>query len=295
MKNYPRNPSCLERNVLECGNNISDLIINEHHLIKKHQIYCLKKLNSRELYNIQAILKVEKPTAQAYFDKNFQNPELEWKDIYNLPRRVTINANLRIFQYKLFKLHNILYVNEMLYKLQKKVPPLFSFYMKQPENPIHLFQFCIKTNFFWTQLQHSFQNVLIIPPITPQGAIFGFYDHKINYHLIKHIPLIFKYYIYKTRENRSGDLKVHKIKNIEKNSTKQKNEKILDKNGNHCEKTHNTNFEIYGGAIIGVGERECCCFCILFSSICCYFLYWLRYYCCFKNRCLTVIFSNFIQ
>ena len=150
-----------------------------------------KKLNCRELYNMQVIFKVEKPTAQSYFDKNFQNPQLEWKDIYNLPRRVTINANLRIFQYKLFKLHNILYVNEMLHKLRKKVTPLFSFCMKQPENPIHLFQFCIKTNFFWTQLQHSFQNVLIIPPITPQGAIFGFFDHKINYHLIKHIPLIF--------------------------------------------------------------------------------------------------------
>ena len=46
---------------LECGNNISDLIISKHHLIKKHQTYCLEKLNSRELYNMQHILKVEKP------------------------------------------------------------------------------------------------------------------------------------------------------------------------------------------------------------------------------------------
>ena len=36
----------------KCGNNIIDLIINEHHLIKKNQIYCLEKLNSRELYNM---------------------------------------------------------------------------------------------------------------------------------------------------------------------------------------------------------------------------------------------------
>ena len=71
------------------------------------------------------------------------------------------------------------------------------------------------------QLQHSFQNVLIIPPITPQRAIFGFIDSKVNYHLINHILLIFKYYVYETRENGSLDLKVlkrtiHKIKNIEK-------------------------------------------------------------------------------
>ena len=47
-------------------------MINEHHLIKKYQIYCLEKLNSRELYNMQLILKVENPTAQTYFGKNVQ-------------------------------------------------------------------------------------------------------------------------------------------------------------------------------------------------------------------------------
>ena len=102
---------------------------------------------------MQLILKVEKPAAQTYFEKKFQNPELEWKDIYTSPRRVTINTNLRIFQYKL--LHNILYPNEMLYKFRKKVSPLCSFCMEEPESPIHLFHSYIKTNFLWTQLQYS--------------------------------------------------------------------------------------------------------------------------------------------
>ena len=60
------------------------------------------------------------------------------------------------------------------------------------------------------QLQHSFQNILIIPPITPQSAIFGFIDHKVNYHLINHILIIFKYYVYKTTENGSLGYKVLK-------------------------------------------------------------------------------------
>ena len=130
---------------LECGNN-NDLIIKEHHLIQKHQIYCLEKLNSRELYNMQLILQVEKPTAQTYFKKIFQNPELEWKDMYTLPRCVTINTNLHIFQYKL--LHNILYLNVMLYKFGKKVSPLCSFCMKEPESPIYFFDSCTKKTFF---------------------------------------------------------------------------------------------------------------------------------------------------
>ena len=57
--------------ILECGNSISNRIINEHQLIKKHQIYCLEKLNSRELYVMQLILKVEKPTTQTYSEENF--------------------------------------------------------------------------------------------------------------------------------------------------------------------------------------------------------------------------------
>ena len=44
-----QSPGLRKEMLLEPGNNISNLIINEHHLIKKHQIYYLEKLNSREL------------------------------------------------------------------------------------------------------------------------------------------------------------------------------------------------------------------------------------------------------
>ena len=135
-------PCAWKEMFLECGNNISDPIINEHHLIKKHQIYCLQKLNSRKLCNIQLILNVERPAAQTYFEKKCQKPELERKVICTFPRRVTIYTNLRIFQYKL--LHNILYRNEMVKNLRKKVFLLCSFSMEEPES---VFRSCIKKNF----------------------------------------------------------------------------------------------------------------------------------------------------
>ena len=76
------------------------------------------------------------------------------------------------------------------------------------------------------QLQDSFQNVLIIPPITRQSGLFGFTDPEVNYHLINHILLIFKYYVYKLRENGSLGLKVlkgkiHKINMYQKTSKPQ--------------------------------------------------------------------------
>ena len=61
---------------------------------------------------MQLILKVEKSTSQAYFEKNFHHPELEWKVIHTLPKRVTNDTNCRIFQFKL--LHSIFYLNEIL-------------------------------------------------------------------------------------------------------------------------------------------------------------------------------------
>ena len=45
------------------------LAIQDHHLIKKIQILCLNKLDSKELYNKQLLANFLKPTSQAYFDK----------------------------------------------------------------------------------------------------------------------------------------------------------------------------------------------------------------------------------
>ena len=126
-------------------------------------VLCLEKLNRRDLYNKQLILKVGKPAAQTHFRKNFQNPELGWKNIYNLPRRVMINTNLDIFRYKLIL--NILCPNKLLYKFEQKVSPLCSFCMEESESRIHLFHSCTKTKFLSTLLQHSIQNALIIDPI----------------------------------------------------------------------------------------------------------------------------------
>ena len=115
-------------------------------------------------------------------------------------------------------------------QIWKNVSSLCSYCVEEPENPIYLFHSCTKTTFPWTQLQFSFQNVLMIPPIAPHSTLFGFPDHEVNYHLINHILLIFKYYVYKTRENESLDLKVlkkniHKIKNDEKQISLNKPEK----------------------------------------------------------------------
>ena len=107
------------RNYTESVNNP---VIQDHHLIIKHQIFSLNKLNSATLYEILIDENKIKPTSQTYFENLFPKLKPDWKSIYLLPRRVTLETNLRMFQYKLLK--NVLYLNNMLFMFKNRLIPL---------------------------------------------------------------------------------------------------------------------------------------------------------------------------
>ena len=96
--------------------NIKNLVFEGHHLIKNHQIYCLNKLSSKEIYSLLIESTDSKPS-QMYYKNIFQKSNLDWKTIYMLPRIVTKDSRLQVFQYKV--LDNILYLNKMLFRFGK--------------------------------------------------------------------------------------------------------------------------------------------------------------------------------
>ena len=84
---------------LRRSNHISDaLSVYEHHFIKRNQAYSLDKSSSKELYCLQIFLNNSKTRSQLYFEDLFQNKDTDWKHVYLLPHRVTVDTNLRIFQ-----------------------------------------------------------------------------------------------------------------------------------------------------------------------------------------------------
>ena len=90
-------------------------------------------------------LNNSKTRSQLYFEDLFQIKDFDWKHAYLLPRRVTVDTKLRIFQYKIVS--NVLYLNEKLLDLKRF--PLCSFCQSENETLIHLFHGCIKTNLLW--------------------------------------------------------------------------------------------------------------------------------------------------
>ena len=96
------------------------------------------------------------------------------------------------------------------------------------ETPYHIFYECDCAKCLWSDLVQFFQNNLILPTLTPQTAIFGFLDYTNNDSIFEnnkclsnHILLIFKLYVYKSREKKLLNInnliaEIQKIKRIEK-------------------------------------------------------------------------------
>ena len=55
-------PQHWEESVNNFAGNLNNLFIQDHHLIKCNAIYSLEKLNTKELYLRQLLLKYVKPT-----------------------------------------------------------------------------------------------------------------------------------------------------------------------------------------------------------------------------------------
>ena len=86
--------------------NESNLLVLNHHLIKNARILTVDKLTAKEMYSISISSLKNKPTSQNYSENSFPTYIVDWKQIYLLPRILTINSYQRNFQYKI--LHNIM-------------------------------------------------------------------------------------------------------------------------------------------------------------------------------------------
>ena len=131
----------------------------------------------------------------------FENTTLDWNKIYLSPRLATIDTTLRSFQYKI--LNNVLFLNKKLYTFGITNTALCSFCNTLEETPIHIFFDCVHVKCLWERLRMKFQNNFVLLSLTPHTAILGLHNEANDkYNLLSHILLIFKYYIYISREKR---------------------------------------------------------------------------------------------
>lgn len=127
--------------------------------------------------------------------------EVNWQYIFKLPRKLTLDAQLRIFQYKI--LHRTLPSNSLLHKYQLRDNPLCDVCDNIIENIEHLFHLCPTINELWYDIADWLYPLIdIYQYINTENIILGIYLEN-NLYLENTILLILKRYIYinKCRNN----------------------------------------------------------------------------------------------
>ena len=101
----------------------------------------------------------------------------------------------------------------MLFRFGKLDLALCSFCKMVDQTSLHLYYNCTKTILLWNQLKEFISNVFIsFPSLMPQSAILGHIDLSDDYLLINHLILIYKFYIYNSRNR--GYLNIEHLKAI---------------------------------------------------------------------------------
>ena len=114
------------------------------------------------------LLKYVKPVCQNYHERKFDGYNFNWKLIYKLPRIVTYDAKIRIFQYKLS--NNVLYLNKKRFYFGTIPQPKCSICNLYDETPQHLFLLMHYTQHLWNYLQFCISGKIALPALTPQSV-----------------------------------------------------------------------------------------------------------------------------
>ena len=112
----------------------------------------IEMLKTKDIYNICISKKFKDSTTKDFFIRKFDVRNEEWKKIYTLAGKATIDMRMRIFQYKI--LNNILYLNRQLYHIKIDNSPMCSLCGQNVETVTHLFFSCIESYKLWTEIRN---------------------------------------------------------------------------------------------------------------------------------------------
>jgi len=130
----------------------------------------------------------------------YLNTPIQWKIVYSLPYKVTIDSQLRMFQYKL--LFKFLTTNKILHRWGVIDTSLCSYCTEEEESDIHLFWDCRIVTKFWIQVQDwYFKHTGNYLHLTLFNVLFGIISDRVPA-LSNFVILLGKHFIFKYRNRR---------------------------------------------------------------------------------------------
>ena len=163
-------------------------------LISSNKFYCYEKLSVKEIYNCLVCKSIETPIVQNTLNKMVAT-EIEWNKAYRRLYTTTIYIKLREFQFEI--LHNILPVNQILYRWKLIDSQRCSYYFINEESISHLFCQCHRSVTLYVQIREwCRQYDLNLPKLNTENVLIGYTSESDCNLIINHILLIYKWVVH---------------------------------------------------------------------------------------------------
>ena len=138
-------------------------------------------VTSKQIYNSFMCKKQIPPTAQQKISDKYSDTIINWKKVYSLPFRTTLDSKLREFQYKV--LNNIVFTNDKLFRFGLSQSPNCTFCNEEPESLEHLLSRCKMSSEFWKEvLSWLKENNIVIESFN--DLFLGFVEESEDFLLI---------------------------------------------------------------------------------------------------------------
>ena len=125
--------------VILINNNDSPAILISNNLVP------ILDVSSKQIYRLFLEKKQTTPTAKVKLAAKYSNIDIDWKSVYSLPFRTTLESKLREFQFKI--LNRIVFTNEKLFRFGMADSPSCFFCQTEVESVGHLL--CKLSSSFW--------------------------------------------------------------------------------------------------------------------------------------------------
>ena len=122
-----------------------------------------------------------------------------WKSIYLLPRKMTVDTKIRMFQYKIP--NNMLHQNRRLYLMKNVESPLCSMCGMEVETLAHIIIHCKYSKKLWKDIKEKCGGQLSLPDLTEEIVYLGWLSKGPKSQLVNFIILLHKYCLYTARKD----------------------------------------------------------------------------------------------
>ena len=131
--------------------------------------------SSKHIYRSFLAKKQTTPTAKEKLSVKYHHLTIDWKRVYLLSFRTTLETKLREFQFKI--LNRIVFTNEKLFRFDMAESDKCAFCQTEVESIEHLFFSCKISSVFWKHvLSWLRDNNVIVESLKEEDTIFGKFD-----------------------------------------------------------------------------------------------------------------------